>query len=153
MIILFFGQPASGKTTLADALVKKLSSKLLYHSFVRIDGDKWREVTNNKNYSKEGRMANLKGAFDMAIYLDNDGYTPVLSFVSPYKELRDYLKSKNKVIEIFLECDADRGRNDFHVKDFEEHTDGLRINTNLYQIDDCLEKITNYFYKCNNYTI
>jgi adenylylsulfate kinase len=98
MIILFYGQPASGKTTLADALVNQSNeyNKNYWDYFIRIDGDKWRDVTNNKDYSKEGRLTNLKGAFNMALYLELEGFTPVLSFVTPYEELRQYLQSKSE---------------------------------------------------------
>ena len=108
MIILFYGQPASGKTTLADYFYKREYDI----SLIRIDGDKWRDVTQNKDYSKEGRVRNLKSAFDMAVYLERDDYTPILSFVTPYNELRDYIKSKSKkLIEIHLLYEEDRGRN------------------------------------------
>ena len=88
MIILFFGQPASGKTTLAKEFQQGQVSTFKYP---HIDGDKWRDITKNKDYSKEGRIANLKGAFDMALYLEKEKYTPILSFVTPYEELRKYL--------------------------------------------------------------
>lgn len=140
MIILFYGQPASGKTTLADALSKKLG-----FDSIRIDGDKWRDVTKNKDYSKEGRFRNLKGAFDMAIYLNNDGYTPILSFVTPYDELRQHLRDNSDLIEIYLEYNEDRGRNMNFAKDFEVPSDNfLHLNTSELDIDKCISKIINY---------
>ena len=70
---------------------------------IQIDGDKWRDITKNKDYSREGRNRNLKGAFDMAIYLEREGYIPILSFVTPYEEYRKYLaENSNKLIEIYL---------------------------------------------------
>ena len=40
MIILFFGQPASGKTTIADLFCEKIQNEGDYfYDFVRIDGD------------------------------------------------------------------------------------------------------------------
>jgi adenylate kinase family enzyme len=47
MIVLLYGQPASGKTTLADAYVLKHWEKHL--GIIRIDGDKWRYVKKNKD--------------------------------------------------------------------------------------------------------
>ena len=87
MIILLYGQPASGKTTLSNELMRIYDNQ----DAIQIDGDKWRDVTKNKDYSKEGRNRNLKGAFDMALYLEKDDYVPILSFVTPYTELRNYL--------------------------------------------------------------
>ena len=143
MIILFFGQPASGKTTLADALVLQMEKDHYSYDFVRIDGDKWREVTQNKDYSKDGRVTNLKSAFAMAKYLDNEGFTPVLSFVTPYKELRDYLCDGHDVVSIYLQYSEDRGRNDRFAKDFEEPELGADIvlNTSELGVEECIEKV------------
>ena len=148
MIILFYGQPASGKTTLANELYHRVNrnQKMLEQedmNFVRIDGDRWRDITQNKNYSKEGRLANLKGAFDMALYLENEGFIPILSFVTPYDELREYLKGMaNNLIQIYLEYEGDRGRNDFFAKDFEEsNRNDLYINTSYRTIDDCVDEV------------
>lgn len=142
MIILFLGQPASGKTTLADELYKRIWHESLFAA-IRIDGDKWRDVTKNKDYSKEGRVKNLKAAFDMAIYLEKDGYIPILSFVTPYEELRNYLKeNSNYLIQIYLTYNEDRGRNNNFANDFEEPSDCLKINTSETDIKDCIEIIT-----------
>jgi len=120
MIILLFGQPASGKTTLANELLTNQSPHLRLENIINIDGDKWRAITKNKDYSKEGRFRNLKGAFDMALYLEKEGYTPILSFVTPYQELRDYLKLNAKdLIQVHLTYHGDRGRNDRFAADFE----------------------------------
>jgi len=102
MTILFFGQPASGKTTLAKIIAQQISNA------VHIDGDEWRDITKNKDYSKEGRMANLKGAFDMALLLEKKGFTPVLSFVAPYEQMRSYLKQNGVAnYQIYLHYSGD----------------------------------------------
>jgi adenylylsulfate kinase len=144
MIILFYGQPSSGKTTLADAFVQKHWQQFL--GIVRIDGDKWRDITKNKDYSKEGRIKNLRGAFDMALYLEDIGYIPVLSFVTPYNELRQYLHDNSKnFVEIYLECSVDRGRNNYFAKDFEKpKIECLQIDTSDISVDDCLVKVIDY---------
>lgn len=169
MIILFFGQPASGKTTLADAFVKLADNlycenimKLGYSAWdsvgggsrsfecIRIDGDRWRDITKNKDYSKEGRLRNLKGAFDMALYMENEGYTPVVSFVTPYEELRTYLRENSKnLVEIYLTYNGDRGRSMNFAKDFEEPTGNyLKIDTTsrdeFNTIDECVDKVNEY---------
>jgi len=144
MIILFYGQPTSGKTTLANALHEHIWVKSL-GATIKIDGDKWRDVTKNKDYSKEGRMKNLKSAFDMAIYLERDDYIPILSFVTPYEELRQYLCDNSNLVEIYLECSEDRGRNDYFAKDFEiPKIECLRMNTSELSIDECISKVIDY---------
>jgi len=159
MIILFFGQPASGKTTLADSYVNVAEyfyAPSINLKCIRIDGDKWRDITKNKDYSKEGRLRNLKGAFDMALYMENEGYTPVLSFVTPYEELRKYLRDNSKkLVEIYLTYNEERGRSMNFAKDFEEPTGNyLKIDTtsrvidnsefNEDTIDECVDKVNEY---------
>lgn len=160
MIILFYGQPASGKTTLANALASHIPDIYAYlvkkkfndighktsSSSVKIDGDKWRDVTKNKDYSKEGRVRNLKGAFDMALYMEKEGYIPLLSFVTPYNELRNHLKENSEcLVEIYLQYNQDRGRNMNFANDFElPESECLNINTSENSIDECLLKVIDY---------
>jgi len=140
MIILLYGQPASGKTTLANRLCEDVILPFFFH--IKIDGDRWRDVTNNKDYSKEGRLRNLKGAFDMALYLEKEGFTPILSFVTPYQELRNYLsENANKLYQIYLKYNEDRGRNMKFANDFEEGECDLILDTSAYSIDECISKI------------
>jgi adenylylsulfate kinase-like enzyme len=146
MVVLLFGQPSSGKTTLADKLVPFMPSHTM-----RIDGDVWREITDNKDYSEEGRKRNLKGAYDMAIYLSQNGFVSLMSFVSPFEELRQYLRSKTTLIEIYLEYNQDRGRNDYFAKKFDDPKDCLRINTSEKNIDECVNEIRNYIKEKTNY--
>ena len=143
MIILLYGQPCSGKSTLADGIYQKIKESGV---FIRIDGDLWREVTNNTDYSKEGRMKNLKTAFDMAIYLELLGFIPILSFVTPYKQSRKYLRKNSKqFVEIYLTYDEDRGRNNYFATDFEEPENyNLKINTSVLSIDECIQEIIQY---------
>jgi len=148
MIILFFGQPASGKTTLANAFYEEFWNDS-YGGAIRIDGDKWRDVTKNKDYSKEGRIRNLKGAFDMALYLEKDDYIPILSFVTPYEELRTYLRENaQNLLEIHLQYTGDRGRNQNFASDFEKPIGKcLNIDTSYDTIQESLDKVIQYFFE------
>lgn len=146
MIILLYGQPASGKTTLSN----KLKDALITSHIIQIDGDKWREVTKNKDYSKEGRLRNLKGAFDMAIYLEKEGYTPILSFVTPYDELRKYLYDNcAELHEVYLFYSEDRGRNMNFASDFEAQNSRryLSINTSVLSIEKSVDEIRKFIKK------
>jgi adenylylsulfate kinase-like enzyme len=75
MIIALFGQPGSGKTTLATQL----------EADFHIDGDHLRTMFKNTDYSKQGRINNLNRASDIATYLHYNGNKVVLSLVYPYK--------------------------------------------------------------------
>jgi adenylylsulfate kinase len=148
MIILFFGQPASGKTTLADAFVDEMNIRSPFNDFIRVDGDVWRDLSKNKDYSKEGRVLNLKSAFTMAKFLDNQGFTPVLSFVTPYEELRKYLLEGNEVRLIHLEYNNERGRSDYFANDFEKTKQlCLELNTSENNIGYCVDKCIDYCFK------
>jgi adenylylsulfate kinase-like enzyme len=116
---------------------------------IKIDGDKWRDITKNKDYSKEGRLRNLKGAFDMALYLEKDDYVPLLSFVTPYEELRQHLKDNaSKLLQVYLEYNEERGRTNYFATDYEKPSgEFLKLNTSELSIDDCVTKIIEYINK------
>ena len=150
MIVLFFGQPTSGKTTLADAFISEMNYRDNFNDFIKVDGDEWRKISENKDYSKAGRMANLKSAFSMAKFMDNSGYDIVLSFICPYEELREFLKDDRYVKMIYLNhfhLEQDRGRNMYFADDFEAPTgEYLELNTSIYSIDECVDMCVEYYY-------
>lgn len=142
MIIVLFGQPHSGKSTLADILVKEL-----YNTEI-IDGDRFRGVFQNTDYSKEGRIKNLSKACDIGYYLTKTGLrnNVIYSMVFPYKEVRDYLRSMMPEAKFFyLTYDTPRGRENFHVQDFELDSDETftYINTDTLSIEETVKLIQN----------
>jgi adenylylsulfate kinase-like enzyme len=142
MIIVLFGQPHSGKTTLAQQL--EFENLYDYH----IDGDHLRTMFKNTDYSKQGRINNLNRASDIATYLHYNGNDVVMSLVYPYKEARDYLNSLVPDVNwVYLHYEGERGREEFHVKDFELdllEEKVLQLNTSNLSIEDCITKIENY---------
>ena len=142
MILVLFGQPHSGKSTIANEILKQTST------FVNIDGDKLRELFVNKDYSREGRMNNLNRASDIAHFLNSIRHNVILSLVYPYKETRDYLNSLTEdVIWVYLHYSGERGRESYHVQDFEIPTDGekvLSVDTSRFSVNKCLILIDEY---------
>jgi adenylylsulfate kinase-like enzyme len=137
MVIVFFGQPGSGKTTLA----KKLAADFY------IDGDHLRNMFKNKDYSKQGRINNLNKASDIATYLHYNGNDVVLSLVYPYKEAREYLNSLvDNVKWIYLTYELDRGKEQFHVNDFDHpvEDEALYLNTEWLTEEECVNEIKKY---------
>jgi len=86
MIYWFTGQPAAGKTVLANMLKEKLPNAF------RIDGDEMRDLFSNKDYSIKGRVENVGTAQRIAHYLHNQGHDVIVSLVSPYIDQREDFK-------------------------------------------------------------
>jgi adenylylsulfate kinase-like enzyme len=144
MIIVLFGQPCSGKTTLAKGILEYLDPYYTEH----IDGDRLRELFANKDFSREGRIKNLNRASDIAHYLNSKGNDVVLSLVYPYQEARDYLNSLNDDVKwIYLTYEGERGREKNHVSDFDVPADGvLHLNTSSLNLEECVSEIKNYIH-------
>lgn len=141
MIIVLFGQPHSGKTTIANAIKQERDVEI-------IDGDQLRDIFQNKDYSKEGRIKNLNRASDIAHYLNSTTDKDViLALVYPYKEARNYLNSLGSEVKwVYLMYEVDRGREKFHVADFDypEVGEVLHLNTEWMEIEDCVKAIKEY---------
>ena len=135
MIIVIFGQPCSGKTTLANQI----------QADYYIDGDHLRNMFKNKDYSRQGRINNLNRASDIATYLHYNGNKIVLSLVYPYKEAREYLNSLvSDVFWVYLTYEGERGREANHVADFDlpYYEDlNIMISTSATSEEDSLELI------------
>ena len=127
MIYLLYGQPESGKTTLGKLLADHLDTPFI------IDGDEFREMFTNNNYSKEGREEDIRNANAVATYLNKKSYPRghvVMSLVNPYKHLREELGENNKgqVVEVLLQSNREL-KKEYHVKDFEAgHTHGVNTD-------------------------
>ena len=138
MITVLFGQPCSGKTTLANKLAADFY----------IDGDHLRNMFKNKDYSKQGRINNLNRASDIATYLHYNGNKVVLSLVYPYQEARDYLNSLvSGVFWVYLTYEGERGREANHVADFDlPYYDDLNvmIDTSTTSEEDSLKLIKEF---------
>lgn len=142
-IIWLTGQPGSGKTTLAKSIMELRYFSNWYH----IDGDDIRELFDNKDYSKEGRMKNVQLAQQLAQYLHSKGQNVLVSLVSPYKEQREQFKLKleNAIKEVYVHTSEVRGREQFFVDDYEPPTDNyIDIDTTDISVDVCVNLILEY---------
>lgn len=142
MVIWFTGQPGSGKTTLAKEIIRKLN----HPKFVHIDGDDLRNLTDNKDYSINGRLSNIKFAQNLALFLENQNFIPVVSLVSPYKYLREELKEKTNVLEIYVHTTDIRGKEDYFVEDYNQPTDNfLNMDTTNKTIEESADEVLSLY--------
>ena len=130
MIYILYGQPGSGKTTLSRLVCTSIQHRYNGNEAVIIDGDKFRQIFNQTDYSKNGRENNIRAANTVATYINNvNNVDVILALVNPYKHLRDELKENNsQVIEVLLTCDRDF-RKEYHVKDFEVGNPNYIVHT------------------------
>ncbi len=99
--VWFTGLPCCGKTTIARELKKRLEEK--GYDVELLDGDTVRDFIRNKDFSKEGRNKHLRYIALMARLLSKRGVIVLCTFVSPYRENRDFARSINpEFLEIFV---------------------------------------------------
>tara|TARA_R110000803_G_scaffold52425_5_gene107971 strand:+ start:2325 stop:2768 length:444 start_codon:yes stop_codon:yes gene_type:complete len=141
MIYWFTGQPAHGKTVLADMLKKELPNAF------RIDGDEMRELFTNKDYSINGRVVNVGTAQKIAHYLNSQGHDVIVSLVSPYIDQREEFKKLmgDKIIEIYVHTAEVRERDHFKAIAYvAPETNYLSVDTTSNSPTESLTEIKNY---------
>jgi adenylylsulfate kinase len=101
-------------------------------NIVNVDGDDIREIFNNKDYSEVGRRKNVELAQNIAHFLNNKGFTVIVSLVSPYREQREEFKNKmgKDIVELYVHTDEIRGREERFVDNYEEPLENfIDVNT------------------------
>jgi len=106
--IWFTGLSGSGKSTIAVALEQALFNigKLSY----RLDGDNVRlGINKNLGFSEQDRKENIRRIGEIAKLFGDAGTISLSSFISPYKEDRDEVRTLHeaadlKFVEVFVDC-------------------------------------------------
>jgi adenylylsulfate kinase len=140
MIIWLTGQPNSGKTTIGMRLQRKFIA--WQYQTIHLDGDVWRNMTLNHDYSDEGRRRNLDMAMAVAWTLNSEDMIVICSFVSPYRDMRERLKTSGAdVLEVYLHTTRSHDVKDAFRPDYQHPlTNFLDIDTD-HQIDECVVRI------------
>jgi bifunctional enzyme CysN/CysC len=97
-VIWLTGLSGSGKSTIANALEKKLFAQGI-HSYV-LDGDNLRlGINKDLGFTKEDRAENVRRVSEIAKLMHDAGLVVIVALVSPYKVDRDHAR------ELFAEGD------------------------------------------------
>jgi adenylylsulfate kinase len=154
MIIILTGQPHSGKTTISNHLINILSYVNPNRKVFQVDGDDLRAITSNKDYSEQGRRKNIETAHAIAKYLQKQSELNdiIISLVSPFRDLREQLKSEHNCVEFFVHTTQIRGREEFHVSDYQQPLENfIDIDTTehdeLTTMNEILEALNFKYFK------
>jgi adenylylsulfate kinase len=158
-VLWFTGLSGSGKSTIAERVRRELERRGVELEY--IDGDALREVFPQTGFTREEREEHLRRTGYMASRLAAHGITVVASFVSPYRESREFIRRLCPgFLEIFVatpleECErrdvkglyarARRGeiRNFTGIDDpYEppEHPE-LTLDTRALSVDECVDQV------------
>lgn len=161
-VLWFTGLPSSGKTTLADAVYRRLSQSL--YVVERLSGSRIRHLIDHTGFSKEERDHHIKKVGFLASLLEKNNVIVIASFISPYKEARDFVRGECKnFIEVYVNTPLEvcKKRDNDGLYERAEHgriknvtgiddpyevpgTPELTINTAEDSTDESVKKIFNY---------
>lgn len=103
-VIWLTGECSVGKTTIANLLYTEL--KLLDRTAVLLDGDTVREFFPGTGFDREAINAHIEKMGRMAALLEKQGFDVICSFVSPFRESREVVRSMAKhFVEVRLKAD------------------------------------------------
>lgn len=89
-VLWLTGLSGAGKSTLAEILYEKIAAT--GKPCEQLDGDILRGVFPNTGFSKEARDEHIRRVGFMASRLEHHGVAVVASFISPYREARDFIR-------------------------------------------------------------
>lgn len=103
----FTGLSGSGKSTLSVAVEKVLLERGLNVEI--LDGDEVRtNLSKGLGFSKEDRDTNIRRIGYVCNLLGRNGVAAVSAAISPYREIRDELRSKTtNFVEVYTKCTID----------------------------------------------
>jgi len=104
----FTGLSGSGKSTLATYIAPKLRE--LGVGVEILDGDEVREnLSKGLGFSKEDRDTNIRRIGFVANLLARNGVVAITAAISPYREVRDEVRSKAQAafVEVYVNCPLD----------------------------------------------
>jgi adenylylsulfate kinase len=105
-VLWFTGLSGSGKSTIATRVHQELERRGVAVEY--IDGDALRDVFPNTGFTRAEREEHLRRTGYMAGRLAAHGITVVASFVSPYRESREFIRKHcREFVEIWVATPLD----------------------------------------------
>jgi adenylyl-sulfate kinase len=162
-VIWFTGLPCSGKTTLSTLIESHLKDQKM--PVEHLDGDVVRQkLCKDLSFSKEDRFANIERVVFAADLLSRHGIHVVVSFVSPYRQMRDYARQQlPSFVEVYVRCPIQvceardskgmyRKARAGEIKNFtgvsdpyeEPQSPEITVDTDRSAIDACSRQISDY---------
>ncbi|MBO4711867.1 adenylyl-sulfate kinase [bacterium] len=100
-VIWFTGLSGAGKTTLAEKLAAYLKEK--GKKCELLDGDTVRNIFPQTGFTKKERDEHVKRMGFLASMLERNGVTVLASFISPYRESRDFVRKMcRNFVEVYV---------------------------------------------------
>ena len=105
-VLWLTGLSGAGKSTLAEILFEKIAG--MGKKCEQLDGDILRGVFPNTGFSKDARDEHIRRVGFMASRLEHHGVIVVASFISPYRESRNFVRNLcENFIEIHVRASLD----------------------------------------------
>jgi len=103
-VIWLTGLPGSGKTTIAQGLLREFKARNLKVEL--FDGDEVRKnLSKGLGFSKEDRDTHNKRIIYVCKLLTRNGVNAIVSLISPYRSTRAYAReSLPKFVEVYIKC-------------------------------------------------
>jgi bifunctional enzyme CysN/CysC len=108
-VVWFTGLSGSGKSTISQALEKKLFEE--GRQVTRLDGDNVRHgLSSDLGFSIEDRRENIRRVAEAAKLLFESGQIVICSFISPFTEDREFARRilpEGRFVEVYTTADMD----------------------------------------------
>lgn len=161
-VLWLTGLSGSGKSTIAEKVYDNIAQN--GGRVERLDGDVMRGLFPSTGFAKQARDEHIKRVGFMASKLEKHGVIVIASFISPYKEARQFVRDLcNNFIEVYVsaslsECErrdvkglykkakAGEIKNFTGIDDAYEAPDNpdIFVNTDKETVDESVSKIMNY---------
>jgi adenylylsulfate kinase len=100
-VVWFTGLSGSGKSTIAEKVMRRLSAR--GDNVEHLDGDGVREIFPGTGFSREERNEHIRRIGFLAGVLERHGVIVLATFVSPYRESRDFVRRQcRRFIEVHV---------------------------------------------------